>query len=89
MVRDTGNFAIQPTNRIHLYDPSLSTKPNENLIQRKVNTRKWDVEDAAKWITSDDDLYNYGVVSNPLNFTAQDLEPFFLTKKEKPDAEAK
>jgi hypothetical protein len=89
IVRDDGNFAIQPNNRIHAYDPSFSTKPNENLIQRKVNTRKWDVEDAAKWITSDDDLYNYGVVNNPLNFTAQDLEPFFVAKKGPNDAETK
>jgi hypothetical protein len=89
IVRDDGNFAIQPNNRIHAYDPSFSTKPNENLIQRKVNTRTWDVEDAAKWITSDDDLYNYGVVNNPLNFTAQDLEPFFVAKKGPNDAETK
>lgn len=73
ILRDDGNFAIQPNNRIHLYDPSFSVKPNAHLIDRKVNSNRWDVEDAAKWITSDDDLFNYGIVANPLD-----------TKKEAP-----
>jgi len=71
ILRDDGNFAIQPNNRIHVYDPSFTTKPDANLIQRLVNENKWDVENAAKWITSDDDLYNYGVVANPLNQVTQ------------------
>jgi hypothetical protein len=60
MLRDDGNYAIQPNNRVRLFDPSFTTK-NVNLIDRFVNTRKWDVEDANKWKTSDDNRYHYDV----------------------------
>jgi hypothetical protein len=63
IVRDDGNFAIQPNNRVRLFDPSFTTKSG-TLIERKINTRQWDVEDALKWRTSDDDRYEYGVVNN-------------------------
>lgn len=62
MLRDDGNFAIQPNNRIRLFDPSFTTKTG-TLIPRLVNTHLYDVEDAAKWRTSDDDLYEYGVTT--------------------------
>ena len=58
--RDDGNYAIQPNNRVRLFDPSFTTKTG-TLIQRFINTRLWDVEDAHKWVTSDDDRYEYGV----------------------------
>lgn len=60
ILRDDGNFAIQPNNRVRMYDPSFTTK-KENLIDRIINTSKWDVEDGAKWITSDDYKYNYDI----------------------------
>ncbi len=63
ILRDDGNFAIQPNNRVRLFDPSFTTKTG-TLIERKINTRQWDVEDALKWRTSDDDRYEYGVVNN-------------------------
>jgi len=63
ILRDDGNFAIQPNNRVRLFDPSFTTKSG-TLIERKINTRQWDVEDALKWRTSDDDRYEYGVVNN-------------------------
>jgi hypothetical protein len=59
--REDGNFAIQPNNRIRLWDPSYTTKKGENLINRLINETLWDVEDGDKWITSDDDRYDYGV----------------------------
>ena len=59
--RDDGNFAIQPNNRMFLYDPSFTTKPGEFLIDRLSNSRKWDVEDASKWITEDSDRYYYDI----------------------------
>jgi len=62
IIRDDGNFAIQPNNRVRLYDPSYTTKKT-NLIHRLINTQQWDVEDAAKWVTSDDDSYHYGIVT--------------------------
>lgn len=60
ILRDDGNFAIQPNNRVRLFDPSYTTKSG-NLIDRLINTRQWDVEDAAKWMTSDDDRYFYDI----------------------------
>jgi hypothetical protein len=61
ILRDDGNFAIQPNNRVRLFDPSFTTKSG-TLIERKINTRQWDVEDALKWRTSDDERYEYGVI---------------------------
>jgi hypothetical protein len=60
MLRDDGNYAIQPNNRVRLFDPSFTTKTG-TLIERFVNTRKWDVEDANKWKTSDDNRYHYDI----------------------------
>jgi hypothetical protein len=33
------------------------------LIERLINTKIWDVEDGDKWLTSDDDRYDYDIVS--------------------------
>ena len=60
IARDDGNIAIQPNNRVRLFDPSITTKSG-TLIERLVNTRQWDVEDATKWRTSDDDRYEYDI----------------------------
>ncbi len=60
MLRDDGNFAIQPNNRVRLFDPSFTTKDG-NLVKRLVNTRLWDVEDAEKWRTADNDDYHYDI----------------------------
>ena len=59
--RDDGNFAIQPNNRVFALEPSFTTKVGDPLIQRLINTHKWDVEDASKWVTEDSDAYNYGI----------------------------
>lgn len=58
---DSGNFAIQPNNRIRLFEPSFVTKPGENVIDRKLNTQVWTVENTAKWVLSDDNRYDYEV----------------------------
>jgi hypothetical protein len=58
---DNGNFAIQPNNRVKLYDPSYVTKPGQMVIQRFLNTHNWTVEDQNKWVLSDDDKYDYDV----------------------------
>jgi hypothetical protein len=60
ILRNDGNYAIQPNNRVRLFDPSFTTK-HGTLIERLINTRLWDVEDADKWRTSDDDRYEYGI----------------------------
>lgn len=59
ILRDDGNFAIQPNNRVLMFEPSMTTKAGELLIQRLVNTRKWDVEDADKWTVEDSNNFYY------------------------------
>jgi hypothetical protein len=66
ILRDDGNFAIQPNNRVLMFEPSMTTKANGGpLIERLVNTRKWDVEDASKWTAEDSNRYNYDIVKTP------------------------
>jgi len=59
---DNGNYAIQPNNRVRFHDPSFATKPNVTLIERKLNTHIFTVEQDWKWVTSDDDRYEYDIV---------------------------
>lgn len=59
ILREDGNFAIQPNNRVHLWDPSHTTKKGVHLIDREVSDIVWGVEDGSKWLTSDDTRYNY------------------------------
>jgi hypothetical protein len=59
---DNGNYAIQPNNRLRCHDPSFCVKPNENVINRKIHEHKWSVEQNWKWVTSDNDDYDYGIV---------------------------
>lgn len=61
---DNGNFAIQPNNRIRAFEPSFVTKPGQNVIERKLGTQMWSVENTAKWVLSDDDRYDYEIKSN-------------------------
>jgi len=58
---DSGNYAIQPNNRMKIFDASFVTKPNETLIQRKVNDYIFTVEDNPKWVTEDNDNFNYKI----------------------------
>lgn len=58
---DSGNYAIQPNNRCRLFEPSFVTKPNKNVIDRKLNSHIWSVENTSKWVLSDDDRYDYEV----------------------------
>jgi hypothetical protein len=57
---DDGNFAIQPNNRVRIFDPSFTVK-REPVIHRLINTHKFSVEDAAKWVTSDNQDYDYQI----------------------------
>ena len=61
---DNGNFAIQPNNRIRAFEPSFVTKPGQNVIERKLGSQMWSVENTAKWVLSDDDRYDYEVKEN-------------------------
>ena len=42
-----------------IYDPSMGINPHENAINRLVNTRKWSVENSAKWITDEHEAGSY------------------------------
>jgi len=64
---DNGNFAIQPNNRCRAFEPSFVTKPGQNVIERKLGTQMWSVENTAKWVLSDDDRYDYEVKENGNN----------------------
>jgi hypothetical protein len=58
--RDDGNFAVQPNNRIRLKEPSFVTK-KDLVIQRLINTNKWDVESYDKWVLEDSNAYDYDI----------------------------
>ena len=45
--RDDGNFAIQPNNRVRVFEPSFANK-KDLVIGRIINDRVWDVEDEEK-----------------------------------------
>ena len=59
---DDGRIAAQPNNRVCFYEPS-SVVPFEpdSPPKYRTMTSTWDVEDGAKWRTSDDDKMFYGV----------------------------
>lgn len=56
---DTGEFAIQPNNRLRFIDPSFTTKPFPENPDYKVNTQSYNCETSKKWITEDTDRYFY------------------------------
>lgn len=58
---EDGNYAIQPNNRVRVFDPAFTVK-GKPVIKRLINTHKYSVEDSGKWVTSDDDAYDYDVV---------------------------
>ena len=63
--REDGNYAIQPNNRVIVFDPSFTTKIGHKLIERQINTYKFGVENTAKWHTEDSNNYNYKVEKRP------------------------
>ena len=46
--REDGNFAIQPNNRVRVFEPSFANK-KDLVVQRVINEYVWDVEDMEKW----------------------------------------
>jgi hypothetical protein len=65
--RDDGNYAIQPNNRIFVFEPSYTTKYGNPLIHRIINDRKWDVEDKKKWVTEDSNAFHYDIETKKEN----------------------
>ena len=58
---DDGNYAIQPNNRVKLFEPSFVTKWGETVIDRRLGTAYWSVENQPRWVFSDDDRYEYEI----------------------------
>lgn len=56
---DDGNYAIQPNNRVKAFEPSFVTKWGQNIIDRKLGTTYFSVENQPRWILSDDDRFEY------------------------------
>ena len=56
---EDGNYAIQPNNRLRVYDSNMGIDTNKTLIDRLVNTKIWSVEDTAKWITTEKEQGSY------------------------------
>ena len=42
ILRDDGNFAIQPNNRVLIFEPSFTTKPGQLVIDRLINEHIFD-----------------------------------------------
>jgi len=57
---EDGNYAIQPNNRLRVFDASMGTDPNEKpAINRLVSSRRWSVETSSKWITDEHEEGSY------------------------------
>jgi len=57
---DSGNYAIQPNNRLRVFDSNMGTDLNQlPLINRLVNTHNWSVETEPKWITTEQEQGSY------------------------------
>ena len=58
---DNGNFAIQPNNRLRMHRSDFCTK-EEPICERLLHERRHSVENQWKWVTSDDDKYDYDII---------------------------
>jgi len=56
---DDGNYAIQPNNRVRAFEPGFVTKWGQHIIDRKLGSAYFSVENQPKWILSDDDRFDY------------------------------
>lgn len=54
---DDGNFAIQPNNRIRLFDPNFTT--DSTPIPRKIANTLYTSESTSKWQTENSEVYAY------------------------------
>ena len=68
IMMDNGNFAIQPNNRLIVFDSTFYTQ-KELLINRKYNTQEWSSETNPKWMTPDSDEMNFDFQENSENET--------------------
>ena len=64
---DSGNFAIQPNNRLRFFDPSFTTK-SDLVVARKINTHTYRVENNPKYTTEDSNNFYYQLLSESNNY---------------------
>lgn len=64
MKLDSGHYAIQPNNRVRVFDPSFVTKPGEMVCERLLHTHLWSAEQTVKWVLGDNEQYEYSVLEN-------------------------
>lgn len=62
---DDGNYAIQPNNRVRVYDPSL-TPVKDLMVERVVNSHLYSVENGDEWQVEDTDDFAYKVTTDGL-----------------------
>lgn len=60
----SGEFALQPNNRLRWYEPSFVTVEFPKRPDYKVSTAYWNCEAHEKWITSNDDRWAYDIVES-------------------------
>lgn len=60
---DSGHFAIQPNNRLRFFDPSFTTK-SELVVQRKINTHTYRVENDPKYTSEDSNNFYYQIIKS-------------------------
>jgi len=57
----SGEFALQPNNRLRWYEPSFVTVEFPQRPDYKVNTKSWNCEAEARWVTSNDSRWAYDI----------------------------
>jgi len=60
-IADVGFSEVPGQHKCGHFEPSFVTKPGQNVIERKLGTQMWSVENTSKWVLSDDDRYDYDV----------------------------
>ena len=66
IMMDNGNFAIQPNNRLIVFDSTFYSS-KEMLIERKYNSYEWSSETNPKWITPDSDNLAFDFINSDEN----------------------
>jgi hypothetical protein len=63
---DNGNYAIQPNNRLLVFDSTFYTN-RKPLIERKYNSQEWSSEGNPKWMTPDSDNISFDFINTETN----------------------
>lgn len=55
---DCGNYALQPNNRVHVFEPSYTPNFRSPTVQRMVSDRIYTAEDQPKYLMTDGEAYD-------------------------------